>query len=134
MKKSLFVLSLFFLTLCAFADEVKPLYRLPEKNPVNAQSGETENDVFLVGSDNGLFRVTNRNSAIPLWTEGRVDQLVRLDIPDTNGSSSVRTVWLMRTAKGLFATKDFKTFEERDNGLPFLTINDSIRINNKITC
>ena len=122
MKKSLFVLSLFFLTLCAFADEVKPLYKLPEKNPVNAQNGEAENDVFLVGSDNGLFRVTNRNSAIPLWTEDRVDQLVRLDISDENAGGVVRPVWLMRTAKGLFATKDFKNFEERDDGLPFLTI------------
>ena len=111
MKKSLFVLSLFFLTALAFADEVKPLYRLPEKNPVASQEGENETDIFLVGSDNGLFRVTNRNSAIPLWTEGRVDQLLRLN----NG-------WLMRTQKGIFYSSDLKRFEERDNGLPFLTI------------
>ncbi len=111
MKKSLFVLSLFFLTALAFADEVKPLYRLPEKNPVASQEGENETDIFLVGSDNGLFRVTNRNSAIPLWTEGRVDQLLRLN----NG-------WLMRTQKGIFYSSDLKRFEERNNGLPFLTI------------
>ena len=111
MKKSIFVLSLFFLTVFAFTDEVKPLYRLPEKTAVSSQNVESENDIFLVGSDNGLFRVTNRNSAIPLWTEGRVDQLVNLQ----NG-------WLMRTAKGIFYTQDLKNFEERDTNLPFLTI------------
>ena len=111
MKKSFFVLSLFFLTALAFADEVKPLYRLPEKNPVSSQEGEAEAEVFLVGSDNGLFRVTNRNSAIPLWTEARVDQLLR-----------VNSGWLMRTQKGIFYSKDLKKWEERDNGLPFLTI------------
>ncbi len=111
MKKSIFVLSLFFLTCFAFSDEVKPLYRLPEKTAVSAQNGESENEIFLVGSDNGLYRVTNRNSAIPLWTEGRVDQIVRL-----------QSGWLMRTAKGIFFSQDLKTFEERDSGLPFLTI------------
>ena len=120
MKKSFFVLSLFFLTVFAFSDEVKPLYRLPEKNPVSAQEGESENEVFLVGSDNGLFRVTNRNSAIPLWTEGRVDQLLRVNLPDESGI--LRPSWLMRTQKGIFYSQDLKTFTERDAGLPFLTV------------
>ena len=111
MKKSFFVLSFLFLTALAFTEEVKPLYRLPEKNPVSSQESEAESDVFLVGSDNGLFRVTNRNSAIPVWTEGRVDQLLR-----------VNTGWLMRTQKGIFYSSDLKRFEERDTGLPFLTI------------
>ena len=100
MKKSLFCTLFVFLTALAFADEVKPLYRLPEKNPVNAQEGEAEHEVFLVGSDNGLFRVTNRNSAIPVWTEGRVDQLLRVTLPDASGVT--RPAWLMRTQKGIF--------------------------------
>lgn len=120
MKKSFFCTLFVFLTALAFADEVKPLYRLPEKNPVNAQEGETEHEVFLVGSDNGLFRVTNRNSAIPVWTESRVDQLLRVTLPDDSGV--IRPAWLMRTQKGIFYSIDLKTFEERDKGLPFLTI------------
>ena len=120
MKKSLFCTLFVFLTALAFADEVKPLYRLPEKNPVNAQEGEAEHEVFLVGSDDGLFRVTNRNSAIPVWTEGRVDQLLRVTLPDASGVT--RPAWLMRTQKGIFYSNDLKTFEERDKGLPFLTI------------
>ena len=35
MKKSFFCTLFVFLTALTFADEVKPLYRLPEKNPVN---------------------------------------------------------------------------------------------------
>ena len=120
MKKSLFCTLFVFLTALAFADEVKPLYRLPEKNPVNAQEGEAEHEVFLVGSDDGLFRVTNRNSAIPVWTESRVDQLLRVTLPDDSGF--IRPAWLMRTQKGIFYSNDLKTFEERDKGLPFLTI------------
>ena len=120
MKKSIFVLSLFFLTAIAFSDEVKPLYRLPEKSPVSSLDGDSETEVFLVGSDNGLFRVTNRNSAIPLWTEGRVDQLLSVNLPDDSGI--IRSSWLMRTQKGIFYSNDLKNFEERDNGLPFLTI------------
>ena len=120
MKKSLFVLSLFFLTVLAFSDEVKPLYRLPEKNLVRALDNDSETEVFLVGSDNGLFRVTNRNSAIPLWTEARVDQLLRVNIADSSGVP--HPSWLMRTQKGVFYSQDLKKFEERDNGLPFLTI------------
>ncbi len=120
MKKSLFVLSLFFLTALAFSDEVKPLYRLPEKSPVSSQEGEAGAEVFLVGSDNGLFRVTNRNSAIPVWTEARVDQLLHVNIADSSGIN--RESWLMRTQKGIFYSQDLKTFEERDKGLPFLTI------------
>lgn len=120
MKKSLFCTLFVFLTVLTFADEVKPLYRLPEKNPVSAQEGEAEHEIFLVGSDDGLFRVTNRNSAIPLWTEGRVDQLLRVALPDESGVT--KAAWLMRTQKGVFYTNDLKTFEERDKGLPFLTI------------
>lgn len=120
MKKAFFVLSLFFLTALAFSDEVKPLYRLPEKSAVSSQEAGSEGEVFLVGSDSGLFRVTNRNSAIPLWTEARVDQLLHVNIPDSSGI--MRASWLMRTQKGIFYSHDLKKFEERNNGLPFLTI------------
>ena len=120
MKKSFFVLSLFFLTIRAFSGDVKQLYKLPEKTTVVNQAGIVENDVFLVGSDNGLFRITNRNSAVPLWTEGRVDQIIKVELADDNGV--LIPGWLMRTQKGIFYSHDLKTFEERDSGLPFLTI------------
>ncbi len=120
MKKFIFVLSLFFLTTTAFADTGRTLYKLPEKNPIPPSQGETEKEFFLVGSDDGLFRVTEGNNAIPLWTEGRVDQLLRVNLPENNDIFTPG--FMMRTSKGLFYTKDFKTFEERDEGLSFLTV------------
>ena len=120
MKKSIFVLSLSFLTGFVFANEIKPLYKLPGKNPVIATENEAESDFMLVGSDEGLFRVTNRNTAIPLWKEGRVEQLIKVNYQNAQGN--YKPAWLMRTSKGLFFTSDLKNFEERNKGLPFLTI------------
>lgn len=122
MKKSIFVLSFFLMALSVFAQEVKPLYQLPAKSVPVSYSADSETDVFLVGSDAGLFRVTNRNASIPVWTEGRVDQLVQVRVPSTNPAGVLKTGWFMRTSKGIFFTDDLKKFEERDNGLPFLTI------------
>ena len=101
----------------------KPLYQLPGKITASSES-QTETDVFLVGSDNGLFKVTSTNNVIPLWTEGRVDQIVRVNLPEFIGNSIAGTKegWFFRTQKGLFFSEDLKTFTERDNGLAFLTI------------
>ena len=120
MKKLFFVLSLFFLGLFVTAQEVKPLYKLPSKSSVSAGNIEAEIDVFLVGSDEGLFRVTNRNTSIPLWTDGRVDQILQVELPDASGN--IKPSWLIRTSKGIFYTCDLENFEERDEGLTFLTI------------
>lgn len=117
----LIVLSLFFLAPSVYAQDVKPLYQLPEKTlSSNTTEPETGLNVFLVGSDDGLFRVTNRNSVIPLWTEGRVDQLLQVYLPDDNGF--FKNSWIMRTSKGIFFTSDLEKFEERNEGLPFLTV------------
>ena len=105
------------------AQELKPLYQLPEKpNLAVNDLGDTELPLstFLVGSDKGLFRVTNRNNSIPLWTDGRVDQILLLQLPDSEGN--IKPSWMLRTSKGIFVTQDLKNFEERDSGLPFLTI------------
>ena len=107
----------------AFAQNTKPLYQLPGKISAAAES-QTETDVFLVGSDSGLFKVTSSNNVIPLWTEGRVDQIVRVSLPEYIGNSIAGTKegWFFRTQKGLFFSEDLKTFVERDNGLAFLTV------------
>ena len=137
MKKWIIVLTLFLSGYFVFSQEVKPLYQLPENPSVNSSSEiESGTDVFLVGSDDGLFRVTNRNSAFPLWTEGRVDQILQINVPsDTTDSTDStesenadsdkkinQTAWIMRTSKGLFFSRDLINFEERNAGLPFLTV------------
>ena len=106
-----------------YAQNTKPLYQLPGKITASAES-TTETDVFLVGSDSGLFKVTSSNNIIPIWTEARVDQITRVKLPEYIGNSIAGYTegWFFRTQKGLFFSQDLKTFIERDNGLPFLTI------------
>lgn len=109
----IFVLALLLGTAPLSAQEIKPLYQLPE---VGA-GGEKDAGQFLVGSDKGLFRVTQSNNAIPLWNEGRVDQIIHIEKKGTTPEG-----WFFRTTKGVIYSRDLKTFEPRNNGLPVLTI------------
>ena len=106
-----------------YAQNTKPLYQLPGKITASAES-TSETEVFIVGSDSGLFKVTSSNNVIPLWTEARVDQITRVSLPEYIGNSiaGYKDGWFFRTQKGLFFSDDLKTFVEKDNGLPFLTI------------
>ena len=99
--------------------EVKPLYQLPNKAKIVEESSSMIGS-FLVGSDSGLYRISANDKALPLWTEGRVDQIINLEFPTAEGQ--IKPAWLMRTDKGLFITFDLKTFEARNEGLSFLTI------------
>lgn len=111
-------LLLFFFSTPFYAQEINPLYQLPEK--ISAAETESVYNSFIVGSDSGLYRVTNTNRVFPLWKEGRVDQILQLKIPNQYGV--ITDAFFMRTEKGLFYTEDLKNFEERNSGLPFLTI------------
>ena len=106
-----------------YAQNTKPLYQLPGKTPASTDY-QVENDVFLVGSDSGLFKVTSTNNVIPLWTGGRVDQIVKVSLPEFIGNAIAGTkdAWFFRTQKGIFYSEDLKTFTEKDNGLAFLTV------------
>ena len=114
----LLVLSLLFITPAAFSQEIKPLYTLPEKK-VTAREVSMESDAYLIGSDEGLFKVSSKSYAVPLWTDARVDQIIKI-IPDA--SKPKKAAFYIRTRKGIFYTEDLVNFEERDKGLPFLTI------------
>ena len=121
MKKIIFVLSVWFFAVCAFAYDIKPLYQLPTRKTAEFVSETLDNDLFLVGSDIGLFKITGRNTPIPLWKEGRVDQIIPVNFADKDTDNN-KHGWLFRTQKGIFYSEDLETFEERNNGLPFLTI------------
>ena len=99
--------------------EIKPLYQLPQKAMVSEESSSMMG-TFLVGSDSGLYRVTPSNNVLPLWVNGRVDQILNLEFPSSDGT--IKPAWLLRTDKGIFVTYDLEVFEERNNGLSFLTI------------
>lgn len=111
------IILLVLLSANVFCQEIKPLYQLPTKN--SASEKITDDNVFLVGSDNGLFKINQKNKAVALWTEGRVDQIERVSFIE-NGKE--KEGWYIRTAKGLFYSEDLLNFEERDKGLSFLTL------------
>ncbi|MBR5645085.1 MAG: hypothetical protein IKX23_00405 [Treponema sp.] len=100
------------------AQEIKPLYQLPAKN-TNSNSNEKvlDSDVFLVGSDTGLYKINSNGFVVPLWNEARVDQIIPVKAGDEKS-----TAWFIRSTRGIFYTEDLKIFTERDQGLPFLTI------------
>lgn len=118
-------MAIFLLLLLSFfstelnARQVKPLYKLPEQVVVKNEKF-SESRFFLSASSKGLFRVTNNNTAIPLWTDGAVEQIVRTEI--VNEDFKNKEVWYFRTSKGILYTSDLENFELRNTGLPFLTI------------
>lgn len=74
MKKYLLLfISMVLLSAVAFSQEIKPLYQLPEKS--SSSEKITDANVFLVGSDNGLYKINQKNKAVPIWENGRVDQI-----------------------------------------------------------
>ena len=95
MKKLFFVLSMcLFSAFSLVAEDAKPLYQLPDKkvdipdnNVVNSSS--FSDDVFLVGSDLGLYKVTNSNTAIPVgkdvFENVRIDQIFPVKLPTEDG-------------------------------------------------
>ena len=94
----------------AYAQEIKeiqPLYQLPQKAMVSEESSSMMG-TFLVGSDSGLYRVTPSNNVLPLWVNGRVDQILNLEFPSSDGT--IKPAWLLRTDKGIFVTYDLEVF------------------------
>ena len=118
MKKYLLLfISMVLLSAVAFSQEIKPLYQLPEKS--SSSEKITDANVFLVGSDNGLYKINQKNKAVPIWENGRVDQIERVVFTE---NEKTKEGWYIRTSKGLFYSEDLVNFEERDKGLSFLTL------------
>ncbi|MBD5443856.1 MAG: hypothetical protein HDR34_10740 [Treponema sp.] len=104
-----------------FAREVKPLYKLPDEVIV-AKDSISETKLYLAASDKGLFKISSTNQAVPLWTDGSVEQIVRVELPNEN--NKFQEAWYFRTNEGILFSADLETFEFRNNGLPFLTLKD----------
>lgn len=102
-----------FVTKSVFA-QTKPLYQLPETLPekkVVFKEKDKDGTPFLLGTDRGLYKIISNGTAEPLWTEGKIDRIIRTE-----------SRWFFLTDKGIISSTDLETFTERNNGLPFLTI------------
>ncbi|MGP1458293.1 MAG: putative glycoside hydrolase [Treponema sp.] len=113
------LLFLFLAVQTAGAKTVKPLYKLPEQ-PLQTDDGLSESKAFLVGTDKGLFKISAAGAAIPLWTEGGVEQILRTETAGQDGT--LIESWYFRTSRGIVFSQDLSTFELRNEGLPFLTV------------
>ncbi len=98
----------------------KPLYQLPENLPNKSTS--KQDDPFLLGTDNGLFKVLGNGLVEPLWTQGKVERILR---------TSSR--WYFVTSKGIISSQNLTDFLECNNGLPSLTIKKYVKKQNKKT-
>lgn len=122
-----FLFIFFAMIFCApvSAQTMNPLYTLPsvqKTNPQNTGSlaNNSADNTLLAASDKGLFRVTGTGVLMPLWTDGRVEQIVRNEWTDENGIKTHE--WFFRTSEGILYSNDLSKFELRNNGLAFLTI------------
>lgn len=105
--------SIFLLTSCAAsAQSTKSIYKLPETTAPTVETALAGG--VIAGSDSGLYRLTATKTAIPLWTEGKVSKIIR--------SKQTNERWYFLTSQGIVTSADLKTFEYRNNGLPFLKI------------
>ena len=123
---SFFIGSIFLFTSCvASAQSSKSIYKLPENSgTVETASGGG----IIAGSASGLYRLTASKTAVPLWTEGKVQKILH-----TTGSSIVQGEiatsdmserWYFLTSNGILTSTDLVNFEYRNNGLPFLKMKE----------
>ena len=123
---SFFIGSIFLFTSCvASAQSSKSIYKLPENSgTVETASGGG----IIAGSASGLYRLTALKTAVPLWTEGKVQKILH-----TTGSSIVQGEiatsdmserWYFLTSNGILTSTDLVNFEYRNNGLPFLKMKE----------
>ncbi len=87
--------------------QINPLYQLPEHLPAKPDKKMP----LLTGTDSGLYKVQSNGISEALWVDGKVDQIYK-----------TQDKWYFLTDKGIISSSDLQTFEECNNGLPFLTI------------
>jgi len=108
----LFIASIFCIAPAkGFAQDAKPLYELPDTADPGREAA------FLAASDKGLYRITSSNTAIPLWTGGKVEQIVRIEAGGNFGER-----WYFRTSKGIVYSENLVDFELRNKGIAPLII------------
>ncbi|MGN0728838.1 putative glycoside hydrolase [Treponema sp.] len=85
------------------------MYRLPEE--YLERTSPVSSEVFLIGTDTGLFKILPSGIADPLWTEGKVERILKTPAK-----------WFFVTEKGIFSSADLKEFTQCNTGLPSLVV------------
>lgn len=100
--------------------QTKPLYRLPDSIP--EQHEGTQSEPYLIGNDNGLYRMLPSGITEPLWTGGKVTQILKTDYSDSNNKRGCK--WFFLTSKGIITSYDLMEFTESNDGIPYLTLKE----------
>lgn len=133
--------------------KTKQLYKLPSTTSLPPPVVEDVNSnktvatrplsdrVFLVGTSEGLFKITSENKVLPLWTAGSVEQILdtysndntnnekNIETSDkentaTTNEENKKTVWYFRTSEGVLYSEDLENFTLCNEGLPKLVIKE----------
>ncbi|WP_178843940.1 putative glycoside hydrolase [uncultured Treponema sp.] len=80
----------------------------------------------IAGAASGLYRLTSTNTAVPLWSEGKVLKILRTcpETPEDASSENSQQRWYFLTSCGILTSTDLQNFEYRNNGLPFLKMKE----------
>jgi hypothetical protein len=70
---------------------------------------------ILAAGESGLYRINGQNLPIPVWTESRVSQILR--VQDKTGEK-----WFLRTGIGLFTSRDLQNFQRCDEKIPMVKL------------
>ncbi len=132
---SLLIGSLFLFSSCAASSQpTKSIYKLPESQARTVETAPAGG--VIAGAESGLYRLTASKTAIPLWTEGCVKKIIQTENTpslqsaeqtaqnDVSADSSSPNRWYFLTGRGILTSTDLKTFEYRNNGLPFLKMKE----------
>ncbi len=132
---SLLIGSLFLFSSCAASSQpTKSIYKLPETQARTVETAPAGG--VIAGAESGLYRLTASKTAIPLWTEGCVKKIIQTENTpslqpaeqtaqnDASAVSSSPNRWYFLTGRGILTSTDLKTFEYRNNGLPFLKMKE----------
>lgn len=122
---SLLIGFIFLFSSCvASSQSSKDIYKLPE---TSAQTVETvKAGGVIAGAASGLYRLTSTNTAVPLWSEGKVLKILRTspETPEDASSENSLQRWYFLTSNGILTSTDLHTFEYRNNGLSFLKMKE----------
>ncbi len=113
-----------FSSCVASSQSSKDIYKMPE---TSAQTVETvKAGGVIAGAASGLYRLTSTNTAVPLWSEGKVLKILRTcpETPEDASSENSQQRWYFLTSCGILTSTDLQNFEYRNNGLPFLKMKE----------
>lgn len=134
MKILLVIMAAFFMSMPVFSQDtessVNPLYTLPKivpqsesaaaRNSTGTSGTVADNNKPLVATESGIYKIVNPRTILPLWTEGKAKQILRVE--QSVGQNKNSECFYFVTSKGILFSKDLRNFEERNEGLPVLTI------------